>query len=354
MNIFEMRSLRNILVLLTASVLCQSVAAQEDIANESGLPRRIGSPTCSNIGKGPAATLQGSLNVDGLSASPKPPSIEMAVYAGGRLVHKQRIKNGGAFNVTCIPLESVSIAVKINSVVVNNFSLGNLSAPPMMNRYDVQVTWSDRSDPGQQLNGVVSVAGAYLRTEENQKLFKKAADAGSKGNADEAIVHLKQIAKNDPNDFVAWTQLGNFYFNKGQFDDASTAFGSALAANGGFEAASVGAGRTYLSLKKVDLALEVLAKALELNPNSPDINHYLGEAYMQSRKGSLAIVHMRKAIELEPVSKAGLYLRIGALYNAAGAKELAAREYKLFLEAVPNHADKKAMEDYIKTHAQQP
>ncbi len=345
---------RHILVLLTAAVLAQSGAAQEDIANQDGLPRRIGSPSCTNIARGQGATLQGSLYVNGLTSSPKPPNIEIAVYAGGILVHSQRIKNGGSFNVTCIPPGAVSLAVKINSVEVNTFSVGNLSAPPMMNRYDVQVTWSDNLNSDKQLKGVVSAAEAYKRSEENQKLLQKAVEAGSQGNTDEAIVQLKKITKNDPNDFVAWTQLGNFYFNKIQYEDASSAFSRGLSVNDSFLPATVGAGRASLALKKIDRSIEIFAKALESHPDSADVHHYLGEAYLQIRKGSLAIVHMRRAIEIAPIQKADLYMRIAALYNAAGAKDLAAREYKLLLEAVPNHPDRKGMEEYIRNLELQP
>jgi hypothetical protein len=38
---------------------------------------------------------------------------------------------------------------------------------------------------------------------------------------------------------------------------------------------------------------------------------------------------------------------MGALYNIAGAKNLAANEYKLFLQKRPDHPDRQEMEKYI-------
>lgn len=77
-------------------------------------------------------------------------------------------------------------------------------------------------------------------------------------------------------------------------------------------------------------------------------NHLLGEALLQGRKGSMAVGYLNKAIELDPVGKAELHLRIAALYNAAGYKDMASAEYKKFLEKVKDHPDRKKLEQYIK------
>jgi tetratricopeptide (TPR) repeat protein len=102
-----------------------------------------------------------------------------------------------------------------------------------------------------------------------------------------------------------------------------------------------------LALRKLALAIGTLTKAYKLEPNSADVNHFLGEAYLQNKQGTLAIAHMRRAIEISPDGKADLHLRIAWLYNAAGAKDLAAAEYKLLLEKKPNHPDKQKLLQYI-------
>ena len=82
--------------------------------------------------------------------------------------------------------------------------------------------------------------------------------------------------------------------------------------------------------------------------NSADSFHYLGEAYLQNKQGSKAVVVLNEAIRLAPNEKADIHLRLGALYNAAGAKDRAANEYKLFLQKRPDHKDKSKLEAYIK------
>ncbi len=56
---------------------------------------------------------------------------------------------------------------------------------------------------------------------------------------------------------------------------------------------------------------------------------------------------LNKAIELAPKEKAEIHLRLAMLYNAAGLKDRAATEYKMFLEKVPDHPEKTKFEKYI-------
>jgi len=106
-------------------------------------------------------------------------------------------------------------------------------------------------------------------------------------------------------------------------------------------------GRVDLALRNISGAIEFLNQAYKLEPDSADINHFLGEAYLQNKQGSLAISYMRKAIEISPVAKADLHLRIAWLYDDAGAKNLAAQEYKLFLQQRPSYPERQKLVDYI-------
>ena len=60
---------------------------------------------------------------------------------------------------------------------------------------------------------------------------------------------------------------------------------------------------------------------------------------------------MNEAIRLAPNEKADLHLRLGALYNAAGAKPQAVNEYKLFLQKRPDYKEKEKLEKYIKDNS---
>jgi Tfp pilus assembly protein PilF len=336
---------------LLLSLLASFVSAQEDLSNPTGLPMRIGGTACNNTGGRAVASLTGTLNVLGVSDSGKTPNFSVAVYAGGVFVARRRLKNGGSFYFYCVPRENVTLVGEVDSAEVASVSVGMLANPPGTNRYDVTITWSDKKDPKQQ-TGVVSARHAYERPKTNQKLFDNALDELQAGKTDAAVKNLKELLEIDPKDWAAWTVLGNIHFNGKRFEDAEKAYDSAIALRTEYIPALIGNGRALLNLKRSDKAIEVLKAAYAIEPGSADVNHYLGEAYFQIRKGSLGIPHMNKAIEIDPDGKAELHLRMATLYNNAGIKNLAANEYKLFLQKKPDHPDRQKMEKYITENQQ--
>ncbi|MFL6466763.1 MAG: tetratricopeptide repeat protein [Pyrinomonadaceae bacterium] len=331
--------------------LVSSISAQGEMSDPSGLPTRIGGPSCTNSAGRAAATIAGTFNVTGMTSTGKTPNFSVAVYAGGIFVVRRQLKNGSSFTFYCVPRENVTLVGEVDSSEVSSISLGFLADPPAINRQDVNISWSDQRDKRRQL-GIVAAHHAYDRNKTNQKLFDKALDDLEVGKSDSAVKSLRELLENDPRDWVSWTALGNVYFNSNKFEDAEKAFDHSMELRGDYVPALVGDGRACLNLKKSEKAIEVLKAAYAVEPESADVNHYLGEAYFQIRKGSLGVPHMNRAIELDPNGKADLHLRIAALYNVAGAKDLAANEYKLFLQKRPNYPDREKMEKYISENLQ--
>ena len=158
---------------------------------------------------------------------------------------------------------------------------------------------------------------------------------------------LLELLERDPDDFVALTEIGNIECDNSRFSEAVPFYERALSKKADFINTLFGLGRAELALKHIARAIDVLGQAYRIDPKSADVNHFLGEAYLQNKQGSLAITYMRKAIEIAPVEKADLRLRIAWLYNAAGAKDLAAHEYKLLLQVKPDHPEKEKLLKYI-------
>ena len=71
---------------------------------------------------------------------------------------------------------------------------------------------------------------------------------------------------------------------------------------------------------------------------------------MGIQKGSIAVGHLNEALRLEPVKLADAHLSLGALYDAAGMKEKAAREYEIYLSKRPDYPKKDTMRAYIIRH----
>ena len=184
-------------------------------------------------------------------------------------------------------------------------------------------------------------------TSQNEKLFAIGTAALNKKKNTDAAQAFKQIVDLDPKDFVAWTELGTAYFNEGKMSEADAAYGKALDLMPEYIVALINRGKLQLVQNNFENAIATFSSAVKADPANADAYHYLGESYLRIKLGSKAVAPLNEAIRLAPIEKAELHLRLAALYNAAGAKEKAAMEYKLFLQKMPNHPDKDKLTKYI-------
>jgi predicted Zn-dependent protease len=152
----------------------------------------------------------------------------------------------------------------------------------------------------------------------------------------------------DPADFIAHGKLGSIYYEQNKLSDSEKAFKKALEIKADFSPAMINLGRIYLVQKQNDEAIEILKKVTETEPNSPRGFQLLGEAYLVAKKGTLGVAALNEALRLDPIGMAESHLLMARLYDLAGAKSVASREYQMFLEKVPEHKDKKKFEKYIK------
>jgi len=321
--------------------------------DDTGLPTRIGSSTrCDWAPASSKSTIRGSFNISGVQDQEKPPRFSVAIYAGGVFVSRQRIKNGGTFMFYCVPDKNVSLVAEADLTEIGTVNMGSISLPPQINYQDIYLNWAVASRNIAKRNEVISAQNSYERSKENQKRFDKAMSRIREEKGQVTADLLEQLVSDDPKDYIALTEIGNINYDNARFVDAAAFYSRALDAKGNFINAIFGLGRAQLASKKNVEAIDSLLVALKLEPNSADVNHFLGEAYLQNKQGTLAITYMRRAIEISPEGKADLHLRIAWLYNAAGARNLAAAEYKLLLEKKPNYPDKQKLLDYIAQNSQ--
>ena len=197
-----------------------------------------------------------------------------------------------------------------------------------------------------------SVNAKFARppNERTLPIYQKVAEAKNNKQLPEAVKLLKEIVLLDPLDYVAWAELGTVYFGMNALPDADSAFRKALEIRVDYTPVWVNVGKLRTAQKQYGAASEIFKHALTLEPSSARIYQLLGENYLQAKQGSLGADALKKAIELDPVGMAECHLLLAALYDRAGAKDLAAGEYKLFLAKVPDHPDRKKFEKYIKAN----
>jgi Flp pilus assembly protein TadD len=159
---------------------------------------------------------------------------------------------------------------------------------------------------------------------------------------------MKQIVEIDPPDFIAWSILGSLYMEKKSYTESDAAFRKSLGLKVEYTPAWINVGRLRVARKQLEGAIEIFKHAAALESTSARVCKLLGETYLQTKQGTLAVEAPNQAIKLDPAGMADCHLLIGRLYDAAGAKKMATKEFKAFLSKVPDYSDKAKLEKYIK------
>jgi tetratricopeptide (TPR) repeat protein len=289
-----------------------------------------------------ADVIWGQVELRGLRSDEKRPTLIVALMFNGAQLDMAQVNDKGYYVFLRKAQNGAELVVRLGGE-----ELGRVNIVAALDRYDMAVNWSLAQ--AAKRAGVISAKSAYTsRSDANQKLLDKALAAAENKNSNEAIRLMRDIVASDPQDFVAWAGLGSLYFGESKLSDAEKAFDRALGLNPDFMTALVNLGRLHLLNKAFDKAIAVLEKAVAADPMSADALHLLGESYLQAKLGSKAVPVLNEAIRLAPVEKAEIHLRLAALYNAAGLKDRASAEYKLFLEKKPNYSERGKLEKYIK------
>jgi tetratricopeptide (TPR) repeat protein len=340
--------MKNLFVLLTLcffSSICISVKAQDDESRQaSGLPRAIGE----NVANRTKTNLSGKVTIEGREPSQPKPNIFVVVYFSGMILERRQIDDKGNYFVPDVPREGSIVTVEIDGVEVGRYQLQSSVMGSL--RQDITVNAAQVRESSAKA-AIISAKSFYKRSEENEKIYQKASTSAKDKKPNNAIKLFKQLIESDPNDFVAWTELGTLYFRNDAFSEAEKAYSKAITLKPDFVLPQINLGKLYLAQKQLDKSVPVLLKAVEIEPASADAQQYLGEAYLQTKLGSKAVVHFNEALRLAPIEKAEIHLRLAALYNAAGLTDRAVAEYKRFLEKVPNYPETEKIEKYIKEHS---
>ena len=314
-------------------LLFGSVSGQGDVRSATGMPIPIG-----------ASVIWGQVELRGLQQNETKPIVTVALLINGAQIGTSQANDRGYYYFLQRARDGAVLVVYVGGTEVGRQMISSAGG----DRYDMAVDWRSISRSNSE-PGVVSVRDMYTeRTEANNKLFDKASNAAKSKDTDKAVKLFSELVASDPNDYVAWTELASLYFEQSKYSEAEEAYGKALALKSDFMPALMNLGKLQMARKKFDAAVAVLEKAVAADPKSADAFHYLGESYLQAKLGSKAVVVLNESIRLAPMEKADVHLRLASLYNAAGLKDRAATEYKLFLEKEPDHPEKSKLEKYIK------
>jgi len=336
------------LITIFLSAIVANAQTSDEVRAATGLPVPISGRATLTPQIGVDVT--GTIIIDGEGETNPNPEIVVYVVSQTNLAYvfgRQRVRNKGSFRIEAVPTGMMSLVLEIGGKEFARYSMN--AAGTQMVRQDVSLTWTQVNEKLERL-GVVDAKTSYTRTRRNQELFEKAMNQKTSGKFDQAIDSLFKITKEDSNDFIAFNELGNLLFERNP-NRAEDAYRNSFNLRPDLTFALINLGKLQFSQKQFEASIETFNKVLVLDGKSADAYHFLGENHLALRKGSLAVGFLNKAIELAPMEKAGLHLRIAALYNAANLRDKAANEYRAFLVKVPDFERRKELQQYIEANS---
>lgn len=330
------------LVFITLLLLAFNANGQvDDICGEAGLNPSLDSPFAH------VPYVFGRIFLKGYEAGAKLPSVTIIFEDGQQSTTRLAVGKSGNY---CFKRKTSSgtgtLIIEVNGIEAARRTLTSFGSAQQREDFEIYSTQSQKAPPP----GVVSAKFSHPANPKTVELYKKAAEAENKKNINQAIEHLKQIVAVDAADFIAWAKLGVLYAEKNSLAEAEAAFRKSLELKIEYTPAWIHVGKIRVAQKQFEAAIEIFKHATTLEPTSARAFQLLGEAYLQARQGSLGAQALNEAIRLDPIGMAECHLQLAHLYQLAGAKKLASREYKIFLTKVPNHPDKKKFEEFIKNN----
>lgn len=334
--------IRAALVGFALIIVAGSVSAQvDDICTESGLTPSLDSPFAH------VPYVYGRIYLKGYDPASKLPRITVAISEGQSTANRLTIGKSGNY---CFRRTGGggTIVVEVDGFEVARRSLPSMGSSQQREDFEIEIGRS-LAPPA-----VVSTKFSRPPNEKTVDLYSRAAEAEKSKNLERAVEYLKQIVSIDPADFIAWAKLGSLYFERNLVAEADKAYRRSLELRVDYTPAWVNVGKLRVFQKQYEAAVQIFKHAIELEPTSARAYQLLGETYLLARQGTLGVEALNEALRLDPVGMAECHLQLAHLYELAGAKNLASREYKAFLTKVPNHPDKKKFEKFIKDNPEKP
>lgn len=334
-----MRATRVVPTLVILLLVSLDAHAQiDDFCAEFGVTPSMNSPWA-NI-----PFVFGRVTFRGADAGARFPKLTVVLIDPQQTQKRLTIERAGNYCFRRSSNSGGTIIVEVDGVEVSRRSISSFGPMHVREDFDIDGTGSNRNAAP----GAISAKFSYPPNEKTADLYKKAVEAEKKKDIEQAIMHLTEIVLIDAKDFIAWAKLGTLYVEKNDLKEAEAAFRKSLELKVDYTPSWINMGRIRVTQKQYETAIEIFKHASTLEPASARIYQLLGEAYLMAKQGTLGAAALNKAIELDPVGMAECHLQLAHLYQLAGAKQMASKEYKMFLEKVPDHPEKNKFEKFIK------
>lgn len=189
--------------------------------------------------------------------------------------------------------------------------------------------------------GAVVIVGflAYPLIQE-QQIDKGDSKATVPPEVQAVVAGPEATAEANPDSAESQFELGNSYYEAGQWEPAIAAYKKAIAIDPNYQAAYANLGVTYYQLQQFDLAASQYEKALELNPEDGEVAYNLGALYLQQALSqgeqpnpdllNQAVAQLQQAMQISP-ELAEPHFSLGVAYAALNQKAEAIEAFETFL-----------------------
>lgn len=115
----------------------------------------------------------------------------------------------------------------------------------------------------------------------------------------DAVAIFEAYIDRKPSNGWGYYMLGLSAWKAGDYPKAEKAFDNALSIDPKHVKSLINSSRLFIDQKRNDEAIERLTRAVELDPDSPDIHHLLAETYRTVGNTDAAVVAYRRVIDLK-------------------------------------------------------
>ncbi|MDD5337325.1 MAG: AAA family ATPase [Candidatus ainarchaeum sp.] len=144
--------------------------------------------------------------------------------------------------------------------------------------------------------------------------------------------------KPNPVDARMYYQLGNDYYERGDYEKAIENYNTSILLNPIFSEAYFNRALSYYQLKNYDRSISDYTKSAELDPNNPIIYNNRGDAYYKKQDFQSAIKDYDKAISLNANYLKAFYNR-GLCYASLEEYDRAVTDFAKVIELKPDFAE---------------
>jgi tetratricopeptide (TPR) repeat protein len=184
------------------------------------------------------------------------------------------------------------------------------------------------------LEAATTETAAPASGEKAADINRRAYDALTARNYDQAITLFKRVLELEPKHQTAWVNLGRAYSGLKDYDQAIAAFKKQIELNAFDEYAYDSLGYINLQQRRYAEAETQFRKQLEINPLDGFAHSTLGELYVDWRKYDQAVPELEKAVSLTPKAPS-LHVLLGKAYLNLGRSADAIGSFDRAIEIDP-------------------